>query len=83
MIVCDVCEQAKECLRKEIDGKEYDICPECWTPWMAKLKGKGRVRKEGEMVFIPPLTTKDPEPEKEKPVPGQPPKIWSNVHRVD
>ena len=83
MIVCDICGQAKECLRKEIDGREYDICPECWNPLTAKLKGKGRVKKERETVFIPPLTTKDPDLEKEKPVPGQPPKIWADVHRLD
>ncbi len=26
MILCDLCGETKECLQKEIDGKEYDIC---------------------------------------------------------
>ena len=56
MIFCDLCGQAKECLQKEIEGKEYDICAECWNPLAEKLKGKGREKKEREMVFLPPLT---------------------------
>jgi hypothetical protein len=32
MIICDLCGEAKDCLQKEIDGKEYDICSECWNP---------------------------------------------------
>jgi hypothetical protein len=34
---------AKECFQEEIDGKEYDICGDCWNPWAEKLKGKGLV----------------------------------------
>jgi hypothetical protein len=26
MILCDWCGQAQECLQKEIDGREFDIC---------------------------------------------------------
>jgi hypothetical protein len=33
MIICDLCGDAKDCLQKEIEGKEYDICSECWNPW--------------------------------------------------
>ncbi len=29
MIICDLCGEAKDCLQKEIAGKEYDVCPEC------------------------------------------------------
>jgi hypothetical protein len=75
MIVCDLCGQAKECLQKEIEAKVYDICSECWNPLEAKLKGKGRIKKERESVFSPPPLT-EPEPQEEKPVPGRPPKIW-------
>jgi len=25
MILCDLCGESKECLQKEIEGKEYDI----------------------------------------------------------
>jgi hypothetical protein len=73
MITCDLCGEAKDCLQKEIEGKEYDICSECWKPLEQKLRGKGRVKKE--MVFLPPLREKHRENE-EEPEPGDPPKIW-------
>jgi hypothetical protein len=75
MIVCDLCGQAIECSSKEIEGKEYDICSECWDPLAEKLKGKGRVKKEQETVFLP-LPLKEPEPQEPKPQPGKPPTIW-------
>jgi hypothetical protein len=40
-ILCDLCGRAKECFQKEIDGKEYDICGDCWNPWAEKTKRKG------------------------------------------
>lgn len=55
MILCDLCGQPKECQPKEIEGREYDICSECWNPLAEKLKGKGRAKKEQEMVFLPPV----------------------------
>jgi hypothetical protein len=76
MIICDLCGEAKDCLQKEIEGKEYDICSGCWKPLEQKLRGKGRVRKE--MVFLPPPTEKEREHE-EKPGPEEPPKIWGEV----
>jgi hypothetical protein len=81
MILCDLCGQAKECQQREIEGKEYDICSECWKPFAEKLKGKGRVKKERETVFLPPLT-KEPERQEPKPLPGEPPKIWGGVDRT-
>jgi ribosome-binding protein aMBF1 (putative translation factor) len=75
--VCDLCGQSKECLQKDIDGREYDICTECWEPLAAKLKGKGRAKKKREPVFLPPLT-KEPERQEPKP-PVQPPKIWGRL----
>jgi hypothetical protein len=80
MILCDLCGQARECAAREIEGRKYDICAECWNPLAEKLKGKGRVRKEREVVFLPPLT-KEPEPKEPKPVPGEPPKIWGGAGR--
>jgi hypothetical protein len=52
MITCDLCGKARDCLQKEIEGKEYDICAECWNPLALKLKGKGRL-KNLETVFLP------------------------------
>lgn len=79
MIICDLCGEAKDCLRKEIEGREYDICSECWNPLAQKLRGKGRVKNE-ETVFLPrPRVIK--EREDEEPLPGEPPKIWGAVDR--
>ena len=79
MILCDLCGHSRECLQKEIEGKVYDICSECWRPLAEKLKGKGRTIKEQETVIIPPIT-KEPERQEPKP-PGEPPKIWGGVSR--
>jgi hypothetical protein len=40
---CALCGQNRECLAKEIDGMEYDICLECLRKLAEALKGKGRV----------------------------------------
>ena len=80
MILCDLCGQAKECTSRQIDGKEYDICADCWNPLGEELKGKGRTKKQSEMVFLPPLKT-EPEPPPTKPGPGEPPKIWGGMER--
>ena len=80
MILCDLCNQAKQCEPKEIESKEYDICAECWKPLAEKLKGKGRARKERETVFLPHFP-KEPEPPGPKPAPGEPPKIWGSIGR--
>ena len=78
MIICDLCDQAKDCLQKEIESKEYDICSECWSALSERLKGKGRAIKQGDTVFLP-HPDKEPEPRETRPVPGEPPKIWSVV----
>jgi hypothetical protein len=76
MIICDLCGETKECLQKEIDGKEYDICCECWSALAQRLKGKGR-RKDRETVFLPPpRPIKEDVEEEPKPLPGESPKIW-------
>jgi hypothetical protein len=75
MITCDLCGEAKDCLQKEIEGKEYDICSECWKPLKHRLRGKGRAKKE--MVFLPPRERT--KPEDDEPVPGEPPKIWGAI----
>jgi hypothetical protein len=78
MIIRDLCGQTRECLQKEIEGKEYDICSECWNPFAQKLKGKGR--KKHETVFLPPPRTEEQEDEP-KPLPGEPPKIFGALER--
>jgi hypothetical protein len=80
MLLCDLCGQARRCEQKEIEGKEHDICAECWRPLAEKLKGKGRASRVRETVFLPPLT-KVPEQPAPKPAPGEPPKIWGSVGR--
>jgi hypothetical protein len=81
VILCDLCGQCKECLQKEIAGKEYDICAECWNTLAEKLKGKGRITPRREIVLLPPprvVTEREHEP---KPLPGEPPKIWGGDDR--
>jgi hypothetical protein len=79
MILCGLCGKEKKCRSREIEGKEYDICSECWTPIAGKLKGKGRAPKA--TVFLPPPLIPAPEPQETKPTPGQPPKIFDRgVH---
>jgi ribosome-binding protein aMBF1 (putative translation factor) len=79
MILCDLCGEPKSCAQRQIEGKEYDICSECWKSLAEKLKGKGRVKKEREFVFLPPVT-KTTEPQEPKPGPGKPPTIWGCVN---
>ena len=80
MILCDLCGQSRECSLRQIEGREYDICADCWTPLAEKLKGKGRVKKQREMVFLPPLKS-EPESPPMKPGPKEPPKIWGEAGR--
>jgi len=81
MMICDLCGDARDCLQKEMDGKEYDICSECWNPFAQKLRGKGRV-KNRETVFLPaPRIVKEREEEEPGPLPGAPPKIWGGGER--
>ena len=82
MTVCDLCGKAKRCLKKEIEGKEYDICRACWSPLEEKLKGKGRPIKERETVFLPPARVAQSLEKEEKPQPGEPPKIWSSARQL-
>lgn len=79
MITCDLCGKATDCLQREIDGKEYDICPECWEPLAQKLKGKGRV-KPRDMVFLPQRPLKEQEEETSQPLPGEPPVVQGEAH---
>jgi ribosome-binding protein aMBF1 (putative translation factor) len=78
MITCDLCGKAKECLQKEIDGKEYDICQDCWTALTQRLERKGRPISR-QIVLLPP---REPEEPDESPQPGVPPKIWGDSARI-
>lgn len=82
VILCDLCGQARECVQKEIDGREFDICVDCWQMLDEKLKGKGRVKKKRETVLLPPRTTPEPE-EPKAPPPGLPPKIFGKAERAN
>ena len=42
-------------MEKEIEGKEYDFCAECWKPFEQKLMRKGRT-KSRDVVLLPPAT---------------------------
>jgi ribosome-binding protein aMBF1 (putative translation factor) len=79
VIICDLCGEARNCLQKEIEGKEYDICSECWNPFAQRLGGKGRMKNQDTVFLSPPRTFKERENEEENPLPGGPPKIWGAV----
>jgi len=80
MILCDWCGQAKECLQKEIDGRQFDICADCWRPIEEKLKDKGRPkRRRDDVVFLPPQMAPEREPDEPKRPPGQP-KIFGRLN---
>ena len=32
VILCDLRGEQKECVQKEIDGREFHICAKCWRP---------------------------------------------------
>ena len=81
MIICDLCGEPKDCLLKEIEGKEYDICPECWNAFTQKLKGKGRTKIRETVFLPPPQAAKEAEEEEPKPLPGEPPKIWGAMDK--
>jgi ribosome-binding protein aMBF1 (putative translation factor) len=81
MITCDLCGEAKDCLQKEIDGKEFDICSDCWNPLAQKLTGKGRTKSQETVFLPPPRAFREREPEEETPLPGEPPKIWGAADR--
>ena len=76
MIICDLCGEGKDCLQKEIEGREYDICSECWNPLAQKLRGKGRAINR-EIVLLPPPRAVEEHEDEERP--GEPPKIWGAV----
>jgi len=74
VIICDLCGEPKDCLPREIEGREYDICSDCWDPLAQKLAGKGRA-KEREIVLLA-APRKEREDEPPEPLPGELPKIW-------
>ena len=82
MIICDLCGEAKDCLQKEIEGKEYDICSECWNQLAQKLRGKGRVVHRETVFLPPPEVIKEREDDDPGPLPGEPPKIWGGTDAI-
>jgi len=81
VILCDLCGEQKKCIQKEIDGREFDFCTDCWRALEEKLRGKGRVKKAWETVFLPPQTGREPV-ELETP-PGLPPKIFGGIQSTN
>jgi hypothetical protein len=50
---CDLCDEVRDCAQREIDHTEYDVCSECWNSLLLKLKGKGRSKRNNEIVALP------------------------------
>jgi hypothetical protein len=73
---CDLCGEIRDCNQREIDRLEYDICSECWSALMAKLKDKGRRKSKDERGFKFPEVLLPELPKETRPkLPGQPPEI--------
>jgi hypothetical protein len=81
MIICDLCGEAKGCLQREIEGKEYDICSACWNPLAQKLTGKGRAINREIVLLPPPRAFEEREDEEPGPLPGEPPEIRGALER--
>ena len=64
------------------EGKEYDICGECWMPLAQKLTGKGRTGQRETVFLPPPRATKEAEDEPPEPLPGEAPQIWGAANRL-
>jgi hypothetical protein len=81
MIICDVCGEPKDCAQREIEGREYDICSDCWKPLAQKLIGKGRAKSRDLVLLRPAILFQEKQTEEPKPVPGEPPKIWGAIEQ--
>jgi hypothetical protein len=81
---CDLCDEVRDCDQREIDHTEYDICSECWNSLLSKLKGKGRSKRNNEIVAL--STSPGPESPREpkqSPFPGAPPTIYASADPVN
>ncbi len=73
---CDLCGELRDCAQRDIGAVEYDICSECWSELMARLKDKGRPKTKRERVTLPPpAITPETTREAKPPYPGKPPDI--------
>lgn len=79
MIVCDLCCQPKDCAKRQIEDKEYDICSDCWNALAEKVKGKGTPVKKRDVVLLPAMPTTEPAEPKPAVPPQGPPKIWGSL----
>jgi hypothetical protein len=79
MIVCDLCGEPKECSKRQIEEKEYDICSDCWNGLTEKLKGKGAPVKKRDGVLLPSTSSPEPTEPKRTGPPQGPPKIWARL----
>lgn len=78
---CDLCGEIRDCMPRQIEHTEYDICAVCWEALMSKLEGKGR-RKPGSPSAEPPSVPELPRHAKER-FPGQPPDIIARASRAN
>jgi hypothetical protein len=52
MMCCDLYGKTAECVQKEIEGKEFDVCERCWRPLAERLRGKGRAKETFEQLNL-------------------------------
>ena len=44
-MTCDLCGNSAACLQKEFEGRELDICEDCWCPLAENAGDKGQTRE--------------------------------------
>jgi hypothetical protein len=42
----------KNLFQRDIEGKRYDICSDCWSPLAKKLEGKGKSKEDQKPSLV-------------------------------
>ena len=81
---CDLCGELRDCLPRQIEGTEYDICSNCWNELITRLKRKGTPNATRHSVRnLPSVDITEPARETQQPFPGQPPEIIGGEARTN
>jgi hypothetical protein len=67
-----------------IEDKEYDVCSDCWTSLVQRLQGKGRPKRDNEIITLPqPRVPDSPDEPKPSRFPGAPPTVYGSADPVN
>ena len=48
MLCCELCGEATECVQKQVDGDELNVCDQCWCPPAVVPGGKVEAKTPSE-----------------------------------